>query len=55
MRPLCQMNDALKIKRIWRFAKEEDALRRKVVVAKYGVDNLGWWSKKSCNAHGVGC
>ena len=25
IRPLCQMNDALKIKWIWRFAKKEDA------------------------------
>ena len=48
-------NEAIKIKWLWRFAKEEDALWRKVVVAKYGVDNLGWWSKKSCYAHGVGC
>jgi len=46
------MNEALKIKWLWRFAKEEDALWRKVVVAKYGVVNLGWWS---CYAHGVGC
>ena len=22
---------------------------------KYGVDNSGWWSKKSSYAHGVGC
>ena len=26
-----------------------------MVVAKYGVDNLGWWSRKSYYAHGVGC
>ena len=49
------MNAALKIKWIWRFAKEEDAFWRKVIVAKYGVEDLGWWSKKSFYAHGVGC
>jgi len=35
------MNEALTIKWIWRFAKEEDAFFRKAIVAKYGVDNLG--------------
>jgi len=55
IRPLCQMNAVLMIKWIWRFAKEEDAFWRKVVVAKYGVEKLGWWSKKSHYAHGVGC
>jgi len=49
------MNEALKIKWIWRFAKEEDAFWRKVIVAKYGVDNLGWWSKKSHYVYEVGC
>ena len=24
-------------------------------MSKLGVDNLGWWSKKSPYAHGVGC
>ena len=24
-----------------------------MTVSKYGVDNLGWWSKKSPYAHGV--
>jgi len=35
------MNDILKTKWIWRFAKEEDALWRKVTATKFGVDNLG--------------
>jgi len=26
-----------------------------VIASKYGVDNLGRWSKKSSYAHGVGC
>jgi len=49
------MIDALKSKWFWRFAKKDDALWRKVIVSKYVVDNSGWWSKKSPNAHGVGC
>jgi len=28
---------------------------RKVIVSKYGVDTLGWWTKKSPYAHGVHC
>jgi len=36
-------------------AKKEDVFWIKVTVSKYGVDNLGWWSKKSPYAHGVGC
>ena len=55
IKPLCHMNEALKIKWIWRFAKEDDAFWRKVIVSKYGVDHLGWWSKKIQYAHGVGC
>ena len=51
IRPLCEMNDALKSKWLWRFDKEDDALRRNVIASKYGVDNSGWWSKKSPNAH----
>ena len=26
-----------------------------MIVAKYGVDILGWWTKKSSFAHGLGC
>ena len=55
IRPLPQMNYALKIKWTWRLAKEENALWRKLIASKYGVDNLGWWSKKSHYAHGMGC
>jgi len=47
------MNDALKSKWLWRFAKEDYVLWRKVITSKYGVDNSGWWSKKSPNAHEV--
>jgi len=41
------MNEALKTKWLWRFAYEDDALWKKVIVSKYGTDRLGWWSKKS--------
>jgi len=26
-----------------------------VIKAIYGIDELGWWSKKSSYPHGVGC
>ena len=26
-----------------------------MIVSKYGIDRLSWWSKKSPFAHGVGC
>ena len=52
---MCEINEALKSKRLWRFAKDEHALWRKVIASKYGVDNSRWWCKKSPNAHGVGC
>ena len=55
IRPLRDMNEALKSKWLWRFAKEEEALWRQVIASKYGVDNSGWWSKKCPKAHGVGC
>jgi len=35
--PLRVMNDALKIKWIWRFVKAEDALWRKVIASKLGA------------------
>ncbi|KAJ8434741.1 hypothetical protein Cgig2_001944 [Carnegiea gigantea] len=37
---------------LWRFAKEDDAMWRNVIKAKYGLDEMGWWSKKSSYAHG---
>ena len=49
------MNEALKSKWLCRFAKENDAMWKNVIKAKYGIDELGWWSKKSLYPHGVGC
>jgi len=34
IRPFCEMNDALKTKWIWRCAKEDDVLWRKVIASK---------------------
>jgi len=49
------MNEALKTKRLRRFAKDDSALWKNVIKAKYGIDELGWRSKKSPYSHGVGC
>ena len=50
IRPLRRM----KTKWLWHFIKEENALWRNVIIGKYGVDILGWWTKKSTFAHGIG-
>ena len=55
IRPLRIMNEALKTKWLWRFVIEDDALLKKVIVSKYGVNRFGWWSMRSFFAHGVGC
>uniref|UniRef100_A0A7C9AA13 Reverse transcriptase domain-containing protein n=1 Tax=Opuntia streptacantha TaxID=393608 RepID=A0A7C9AA13_OPUST len=54
IRPLRVMNEALKTKWLWRFAKEDNAMWKNVIKAKYGTDDLGWWSKMSSFSHGVG-
>ena len=54
IRPLCVMNEVLKTKWLWRFAKEDNAMWKNVIEAKYGIDDLGWWSKMSSSSHGVG-
>ena len=40
---------------LWRFAKEEDAMSKNVKAAKYGINDLGWWTKESSYSHGVSC
>jgi len=55
IRPLRDMNKALKVKWLWRFAKEDKTLWKDLLKMTYDVDKLGWWSKKSSNPHGVGC
>ena len=54
VRPLRVMNEALKTKQLWSFAKEGDAMWKNVM-ANYGIDELGWRSNKSSYFHGVGC
>jgi len=49
------MNKALKAKWLWRFAKKDNILWKNMVKLKYGIDRLGWWSKKSTYPHGIGC
>ena len=48
------MNEASKTKWLWRFAKEDNAMWKNVIKEKYGIDDLGWWSKMSSFSHGVG-
>jgi len=57
VRPIREMNEALKTKSkwLWRFAKKDNAAWKYVIKAKYGIDDLGWWSKKSSYVHGFGC
>jgi len=38
IRPLRVMNEVLKTKWLWRFAKEDDAMWKNVIKAKYGID-----------------
>jgi len=38
-------NKALPSKWVWRFAQEENSLRRQVIVEKYGIWKGGWCSK----------
>ena len=54
-RSLRIMNEALLTKWLWRFAIKDDALWRKLIVSKYGVDSFGWWNKRSSFAHEAGC
>ena len=54
IRPLRDMNKALKTKWLWRFAKEDNTLWKNMVKIKYGIDKLGWWSKNSPHPRGIG-
>jgi len=35
------MNEVLTTKWLWSFAKEDDAMWKNVIKAKYGIDDLG--------------
>jgi len=54
IRPLHVMNYALKTKWLRRFTKE-DAMWKNLVKVKYGIDDLGWWTKKNSHSHGISC
>jgi len=47
------MNEVLKTKWLWRFANEDNAMWKNVISVKYGIVDLGWWTKKSSYSHGV--
>jgi len=53
IRPLRAMIEAFKTKWLGRFAKEDNAMWKNVITAKYGIDDLGWWTKKSSYSHGA--
>jgi len=42
IRSLRDMNKALKVKWLWRFAREENTLWKDLLKMKYDVDKLGW-------------
>jgi hypothetical protein len=54
IRNVRKFNQALLGKWLWRYAHEEDAWWRKVLVAKYGSSRGGWHSNVISESHGVG-
>jgi hypothetical protein len=54
VRNLVHFNQALLGKWLWRFANEEEAWWRKLVVAKYDKMRGGWCSKEVGGTHGLG-
>jgi hypothetical protein len=54
VRNLIHFNQALLGKWLWRFANEEEAWWRKLVVAKYDKMRGGWCSKEVGGSHGLG-
>jgi hypothetical protein len=54
IRNIRRFNQALLGKWLWRFAHEEGAWWRSVVVAKYGTEWGGWCSRVIPGSHGVG-
>jgi hypothetical protein len=54
VRNLIHFNQALLGKWLWRFANEEEAWWRKLVVAKYDKMRGGWCSKEVGGPHGLG-
>ena len=54
IRNVRKFNKALLGKWLWRYAHEEDAWWRSVLVAKYGSIQGGWRSRAITESHGVG-
>ncbi|KAJ9694717.1 hypothetical protein PVL29_010271 [Vitis rotundifolia] len=54
IRKLTLMNKALLGKWVWRFAYDKEALWKQVLVAKHGLEDHGWRTKKAMGACGVG-
>ena len=54
IRNIRRFNQALLGKWLWHFAHEEGAWWRSVLVAKYGLDWGGWYSRDIPGSHGVG-
>lgn len=54
MKDLKVFNNVLLGKWIWRFGKEENALRRGMVVEKYGIVERGWRTSNITTPFGCG-
>ena len=54
LRKLVPLNKALLGKWVWRFANAKEEMWKRVLVAKYGQEELGWRTKKVNGAFGVG-
>ncbi|RVW44185.1 Transposon TX1 uncharacterized 149 kDa protein [Vitis vinifera] len=54
LRKLIPLNKALLGKWVWRFANAKEEMWKRVLVAKYGQEEFGWWTKKANGVFGVG-
>lgn len=52
IRLLVEMNEALQGKWLWSFMIEEDVLWRKIIAAKFGVEENGWFTCAALQSHG---
>ena len=53
LRSLTLFNKALLGKWSWRFTTNSNCTWKKVIVSKFGVEDLGWWSKEARWPFGV--
>lgn len=54
LRSLVEMNVALQSKWLWKFMINDDMLWKRIVVAKFGVDERGWFTRDTSRPHGKG-